>query len=313
MDFDTFLGILREQGLRASTSLPDELRDHTACAQMHVHSGFIEAKPLAALVLVHGVDLAQQGDEAHVGPVVKYSPSKYALASTEHFQIGTAQHYRDFVGGATGVRDEQEAVYVESLRSYFGKWNPEARARLQPWRSTTSVGSQPVTVEIVPSGTVTYRVDGQWIFCCSIGPQSHAERTRMYREFEANCITHFHNPEELACEVGSAFAQMAPAPPVLLDEWFHQVQDSMLRTQSSLDRIVHVRHGPVVYTDDAEAMIESVPLHLRPAAVPFVKSTEYTYQREYRFTVSTIGAPATDVLLVPVTAELRALGTQQEE
>lgn len=313
MDLDTFLGILREKGLRASTSLPAELREQTDCAQMGIRSGFIEAKPLASLVLVHGVDLAQRGAAAHVGPVVKYSPNKYALASTEHLQMATAQHYRTHAGSAKGVRDEKEAVYVEPLQSYFQKWNPEALASLEPSRAVARADSRAVNVEIVPSGSVTYRVDGQWIFCTSLSPQSHDEQTRMYREFEANCCTRFDDPLGLAYEIGSAFAQVSPAPPTVLDEWFHRLQESMLRNQSSFDQIVHVRHGPVVYTDEAENLIESVPLHLRSAAVPFVMSTEYAYQREYRFTVSTIGTPARDVLLVPVTSELRALIAHSEQ
>jgi len=135
----------------------------------------------------------------------------------------------------------------------------------------------------------------------------------MYREFEANCCTRFEDPVALAREIGSAFAQMSPAPPTVLYERFHHVQESMLRNRSSFDQIVHVRHGPVVYTDEAEDLIESVPLHLRSAAVPFVKSAEYAYQREYRFTVSTIGSPARDVLRVPVTSELRSLGAHCEQ
>jgi len=161
MDLDTFLGILREKGLRASTSLPTELSEQTDCAHMGIQSGFIEAKPLASLVLVYGVDLAQRGATAHIGPVVKYSQREYALTSAEHLQMATAQHYRTHTGSAKGVRDEKEAVYVESLQSYFQKWNPGALALLEPGHAVATADSRTVNLEIVPSGSATYRVDGQ--------------------------------------------------------------------------------------------------------------------------------------------------------
>ena len=264
-------------------------------------------------MLVYSVDLGQQGAEGHMGPVVKYSLTKYALANAERLKLATAQHFRDYAGSGSGVRDENEAVYVESLRSYLRKWNPEALPLLKPSRGIARVDSQAITVGIVPSGSVTYRVDGQWIFCTSFSPRSRGERIQMCREFDADCATWYSDPAELACELGSAFGQMSPAPPVVLDEWFHRFQDSMLRSESSFDRVVHVRHGPVVYTDDAESLIEAVPLNLRSAAVPFLKSTEYAHQREYRFTASTIGTPAQSILLVPVPTELRTLSTVQEQ
>ena len=71
-----------------------------------------------------------------------------------------------------------------------------------------------------------------------------------------------------------------------------------------------VTHGPVVYADDAEPLIESVPLPQRSTVVPFVKSLDYAHQREYRFTVSIIGKPNQETLLVPATPELRRLASE---
>ena len=80
-----------------------------------------------------------------------------------------------------------------------------------------------------------------------------------------------------------------------------------MRSDSSFDKIVHVRHGPIVYSDDPEHVIETVPSHLRSVAVPFLKSTSYAHQREYRATISTLGTPLENELLIPVTNNLRAL------
>lgn len=171
MDTDTFLSILRKQGLHASITIPAELREQTDCTQMRAESGFIEAKPLSYLVFVHRVDLCQQGLQVHDASIVKYSRSKYAPANAEHLKIATPQHYRDYAGSGSGVRDENGAVYLESLRSYFEKWNPAALARPGPWRGIATVNSRSLTWETVPSGSVTYCVDGQWMFCASLSSE----------------------------------------------------------------------------------------------------------------------------------------------
>ena len=169
MDMDTFLGIVRDKGLRASVTLPAELREHTDCAQMRIESGFIEARPLPYLVLVHRVDMDQQGD-VPMGPVVKYSKTRYTLAQADNVKLATPPYYRDYPGKASGVRDENEAVYLESLYSYLKKWNPEALVLLEPVRGAARVGSHSVTVGAESRGSVAYCVDWQWLFCASLSP-----------------------------------------------------------------------------------------------------------------------------------------------
>ena len=88
---------------------------------------------------------------------------------------------------------------------------------------------------------------------------------------------------------------------------FHQKQHDKLLAETPFKQRVWVTHGPVAYTDDAEPLIEPVPLLHRGAAVPFVKRLGYAHQREYRFTVSVIGEPDQETLLVPTTPELREL------
>ena len=71
--------------------------------------------------------------------------------------------------------------------------------------------------------------------------------------------------------------------------------------------MVRVYHGQVVYTDDAAAIIESYPEDWRAAIVPFLKRSQYAYQREYRYVVATHGGAKEQVLLMPVSEDLRAL------
>lgn len=71
--------------------------------------------------------------------------------------------------------------------------------------------------------------------------------------------------------------------------------------------IVRVYHGPVLYEDNAEEAVFSRPQHFQGIAATFVKLRCYVWQNEYRFTVSTIGAPAADELHLPISDEMREL------
>ena len=307
MEAEAFVSAIREQRLRAELSIPKELSEDLDCEQMNLESAFMEAKPEVTMVSVHRVELAQSDLKEGLSSVVKYSPARLASARSEHLKIATARHYREFKGGGPGVRDERDAVYQQTLRSFLERRNPDAIPLLSPLSTTVTAESQDYTVEVVPGGTVNRSADGQWIYCTSLEPRTNDERTQMFEEFDADCMTRFQGPTELARELGSAFSQISSELPVTLDSVFEQCQISAMKNRSPFDRIVHVFHGPVAYTDDPERLIEPIPTRLQASAVPFLKSPDFAHQREYRFTISTIGTPAKDVLLVPVTAELKAL------
>ena len=250
----------------------------------------MEGKPRPCLILVRYISLERPAPHGPADSVVKCSRWEHALPDAGSVQMATAQHYRDYDGEGPGTKDEQEATYVKSLLSHLEKRGPEAAARFQLRNGHVS-------------GSVTYQVDSQWLYCTSLHPRSAIERASLLSEFDADCMTDLGDPSTLARELGSAVGQMTPTPAVVLDG-FHQLQLGTLRTQSASDRIVRVCHGPVVYTDDAERLIEAVPLLHRASAVPFVKRLTFAPQREYRFTVSTIGTPAYGALLVPATPKL---------
>ena len=67
-------------------------------------------------------------------------------------------------------------MYKESLRSYFGKYNPEALPMLGPWYETSPVGEADLTWEVTASGSVTYEVNDRWLYCAAFHPRSASER-----------------------------------------------------------------------------------------------------------------------------------------
>ena len=77
--------------------------------------------------------------------------------------------------------------------------------------------------------------------------------------------------------------------------------------QPPLDQRVLVHHGPVLYTDNATELIFSLPPQYQAVAAAFVKRRSYEWQQEYRFTVSAVGSPTTDGLLLPVSQKMRSL------
>ena len=306
-DIEAMLAILREHGLRAETAITAEVREHLGCAQIRLESRFLEAKPLPYQVFVRRVGLDPRGLTEPAQGIVKFSPRRFSPATYDSLQLGTPLYYRGYDGEGSGIRDEAEAVYVESLRSVFAKYNPEALAMIGTWSGTFTVGNRKVTWEVKTSGSVTYQTNDSWIYCTARHPRSRSERALMQSKFDGDCMTALGAPSEFARELGSAFAQLSPSPKVSLDEWFYQLQHDTMLTETPLKRIVYVCHGPVVYTDNPESLIETVPLQYRAAAVPFVKGADYADQREYRFAVSTIGTPTENLLAVPITTKLRSL------
>ena len=305
-DVEAMLAILREHELRGETAITPELREHLGCAQTQLESGFVEATPFLYQVFVRRIDLDPQPLTEPSQGIVKFSPRSFSPATYDSVRLGTAQYYREYEGEGFGIQDQDEAVYKESLQSYFGKYNPEAVPMLGPWSATFTVGQRTLTCEIAVSGAVTYQMNDSWLYCTARQPQSRSERALMQSQFDGDGMTALGKPSEFARELGSAFAQLSPGPKVSRDE-FHQLQHNTLLSQTPIKRIVYVNHGPVIYTDDAESLIEAVPQLYRASAVPFVKSINYADQREYRFAVSTIGTPTEELQKVRITTKLRSL------
>lgn len=299
---------LRFHGIRIESPITDEMREHLDSSPIRMESSFLEAKPHLYQVMVRRIDLDPGRAWEPPGSVVKFSKREDGLVRSDTVKLATAEHYRTYEGGGAGVRDADEGVYRRRI-GFHEKW---ALADSDLW------------VEAEGSVSATYQTDDAWLYCTSLPPRSRRERVALENEFEADCMTVLGHPATVARELGSAFAQMSPGPKVSLDDPFHQLQHRMLPEQSSvqvysrnhqmpkspLERMIWVTHGPVVYTDNPEPLIEAVPLHRQAAAIPFVKSPDYAPQQEYRFAVSTIGEPAQETLLVPTTPELRALATE---
>ena len=128
----------------------------------------------------------------------------------------------------------------------------------------------------------------------------------MRQQFSYECATTITDPSGFARQLGKMFAEHSKEDDLLFD-FPAQIKRWAAMLSGFGGGIVSVYHGPVLYEDNAEEAVFSLPLHLQGIAAPFVKRRSFERQNEYRFTVSTIGTPATDELHLPIPDEMRSL------
>ena len=136
-------------------------------------------------------------------------------------------------------------------------------------------------------------------------PTSTRERERLCREFEADCVTKVNEPSNFAQELGAAFAAGTSWSNVELNASGEIVRQ--LRPPEIGDRVVWMYHGPVLYCDAAEQLVDSFPVIHRSAAVSFIKRGRFSGQKEYRFKVAMNGTPKDTQLLLPISPSLKGL------
>lgn len=209
-DPEAMLTVLRKHGLRAEIAITSELREHLGCMQIRLESRFLEAKPFPSQVLIRRVDLDPVRSTEPSQGVVKFSPRRFSPATYRSLQLGTPEYYRGYEGEGSGIHDRDEAVYEESLHSFFGKYNPEAAAMLEAWSQTVSVGKTILKCEVTVSGSVTYQVNSSWLYCTAFHPRSRPERVLMQSEFDGNCMTALGEPSRFARELGTQLLKCHP-------------------------------------------------------------------------------------------------------
>lgn len=223
--------------------------------------------------------------------VVKSSKRQHAIPKATHIQLATPSYYREYEESECneGIRDEKEAQY-------------EKRTDMQTLRNETKL--PPLAEASYVPVELTYASNDFWMFCTSVRLPTNWELRKMRRVFEYDCVTTIANPSEFAKELGEAFAAYSGQSVDHLD--------SRGKLFLQLMPIVCVRHGPVVYSDDSAKEIEDLPQEERGAMLPFFKRTQFSNQREYRFTISTLGGTGKPKVLLPISTELRHLAKIKE-
>ena len=214
---------------------------------------------------------------------------KHAPYKAECLKLATLRHYR------------------ERHRGLEGTWDPmEGRSRLE---STLEEMCGRHGVRDLPHGahlvatTVTYQTDDTSLIYCTSGMGADVSRHEHWKV--ASCI---HDVPRLALLLGAEFARQR-------DKRRHAAVSGLDRLvaaaigSSGPASVVHVHHGPVVYSDHAgEILFGKIPEHARGLAAHFFKRKDLEYQKEYRFVLSDPGGrPIEDEFYLRNTPELRSV------
>ena len=312
--------------------ITDEARSLLGCEGISLESGFVTlgdtelpADELArlrddpdswlaaavdtTLVLVSRVDRLD-GFSPSPTPqrVVKFSERRHAMPQAENLNLGTPRYYRGHEQAPAGIGDAMEASQTEDMVNFIARQLGAGHAdRLPPLEGELDdprLGK--ATYKL--SGQVTHRTDGFWLFCTSAMPKDASGVDGLRRRFGAECATAISDPPEFARKLGRTLAENLANVDLELD-WVAEMQMQAMKHygRPPLAQRVLVHHGPVVYMDDAAETIFALPLQFQAVAAAFIKRRAYEWQQEYRFTVSAVGCPADDNLLLPISSSMRDL------
>ncbi|MCY3594820.1 MAG: hypothetical protein F4065_02010 [Rhodothermaceae bacterium] len=253
-----------------------------------------------SLVLVH---------EIHGGvdkEIVKFSEPKYAPSPDRYLKLAKPAYYRDEECLVAGIRDPEDGTQIMDATPYM---------------------SQTIPVELSSgmirnlSAQFTLRSDNApWVYCTSIRPNSQIEYSKLKQlfddDYKYSAVTKIQDPSAFALQLGLDFVLMDDSSEHvevdIIAAWGYErasAKCSLWDGPRSINRIVHVYHGPVSYQDQSGVLQDLNDFRRLPDGIyaTFTKRAKYRNQVEYRFAISPLGIAKRDTLLLPVSEELYKL------
>ena len=251
------------------------------------------------VIYVYRVDY-RSGFQPNVGQVVKFTKSCHTPCRSEELWLSTPSYYRDQEELPPGIADPYDSTLTRDIG---------------PWMSNR-IGIGSIDAKAVLSS------DGEpWVYCAS-----HLQSDRAYRqlrstfsdEFNYDAATEIKDVDGFAMWLGVDFALQVNKDGHLnlggLDTLVYarsNYSTNLWKQEGvrNIDTFVNVYHGPVHYEDESGVITtrdDLVDIHGAQRAW-FTKRTEFAYQSEYRFAISTLGNPTVDVFKMEVSDELRQL------
>ena len=166
---------------------------------------------------------------------------------------------------------------------------------------------------VIGSARLTYGTDGCWILCTSLEPETSRGFERLWSEFpEYDCATIIPDPSRFALQLGRDFGNQHGEDAIRANGItilrMEKIAHAFIEAGVPVpEAVVVVRHGLVVYVDEAADLIERYPPEVQSTVLPFVKRPLFADQNEYRFTVSLGGEPKRQRVCVDVSDEMRGL------
>ena len=253
------------------------------------------------MVITYQVDLGDRPSFKTPPSAIKFSKKEYAITNSTHIKLGSSRYYREYEGNTSGVGDSEEARLVQ-------------RGSLSEFLEKSGVSPEPGFEHV--STKVTWATTDFLMFCASVISEGRGLEDLLSEFPDYDCATIIPDPSAFAMQLGKEVGRQFDRENVRLNG-VDRIKQMMLppveiTTQGCvirkrLDTVIQVSHGPVIYCDPPEDIINRFPLGVRGAVVPFVKRAEFAGQREYRFVLNIIGEPEEAELLMEITDELRSL------
>ena len=247
-------------------------------------------------IVLHRLDPRPQPAPA-VGKVVVFSEPVYAPCRAKNLQLATPGYYRDQDDLAPGIRDQHDGTLTRDGSR---------------WATSIMGGTVSACLSFVSSGE-------PWVYCAS-HYRFDSDLRDLQSEFDGkygySVATRILDPDTFAAWLGVDFAQGFDKTTDVSLGPFDEIgyarssyTTNLWEGSRPIDTFVHVYHGPVNY-EDMSGRVDKQEQWFDPNAGPvawFTKKISFANQNEYRFAVSTPGAPVSQRHYIAVSPELRAL------
>lgn len=286
------------------SNLPGKVRDLLEGNGRKLEAFEVVVGPPSFFVLTRRADYGDRPAFKDPPGVVKFSSKQHAITVSTHIKLGSSRYYREYEDDDTGIADPEEGRLKRGSLSEFCEKNG----------LSAPVGSEMVT------STVSWARNDFLMFCTSVAPQGLGLGDLRSRFPDYDCATFIPEPSAFAMQLGKDIGKQLGVKNLRLDALDMIIKrlglDQAKLTsqgrllQRGLDTRVMVTHGPIVYCDPPERIINRFPIERRGEVIPFVKRRKYSGQREYRFVVEVMGKPKelkVPHFLMEITDELRSL------
>ena len=244
--------------------------------------------------------------------LAKASEPRFDLRTADSVRLSRPGVFRET--GEVLVKDEQEGRARTSTRetteepteatSQMGRRARALNAGLRLCHAKLSANST-MRAESTNTATSAVTFGKDWlIYCTSLGPEA-GEEDAWRRTFPKNytSVALIYRPTQFAYALGLGVCEHigATGKPAPMKGTFTGFKTSEVHRTSQI-----VLHGPVLYVDDPYRCIaEAEPGWAQICSMIFVKSREYSTQKEYRFAMLSIGPETGEVFDLPVSGMLR--------
>ena len=247
------------------------------------------------------VDFRMPDDRSSIGAVVKYGQAKFAIEHSETVQLARPPYFRKegetliydkgegLVIKKTVTRREAPAAVQEAWIQSLDDAVEKAAESLEMTVLSKSITMKDATITDTDEHTIDWGEKDFWLYCTAMQPTSEVQRKTLLESLEPKYDhgSYIPSARTFAQMLGQAYVEEYGAP----FDPEHPLEHTLggVFVGNTYHCKLEVVHGPVVYVDDPYAVCTSAlagqDSMVRTMMPIFVKHTDYSDQREYRFVI----------------------------